>query len=151
MKHTLNKYYPVKAWATSIVLANIIGLVWGCINAPLEIGLETLLYLVYFIFMGALLSLPALILHLLIFKRITELVSSELVLKSLLTVISVSCFVVIIYLIDKELLQPSNNEGVRITASYSVSILIAGLFHKVYQQPKPLPITIGFPETAAKQ
>ena len=135
MKKTVNKYYPLEVWGTSIILSPFVLLAGMIVNDFYNTSFDSivilLLYLVYTIGLGALLFLPSLLLYNVAFKRTLNLPISAFWKKLILSIIGVSCVLVTFYLLNRTFFHFDDINEILMPFAYCLILFVAGFFFKL--------------------
>src|SRR5690606_12650275 len=136
MKAGLNKYYPFKVWAATLICGPFLGIILNIVRRPDLFELDYFLGGPWLLALGgAFVSLPAFAIYYLAYQLLRQRLRSELYFKLILCPVSIICVILTIYfLISEAMLQPSNRDGFLLTLSYLFCVLVAGISFKIFRQ-----------------
>jgi hypothetical protein len=133
MKHLLNKTYTYEVWGTTLIVPPIIVflvMLFGDIP-KLHFDIGVVIYLIYIIGFGALLSLPSLFIYRLAFKELTRSTISLIWIKLLLSCAAIICILATFYFFNKNIFSSKDTNDWVLLISYCVTIVIAGQFFNI--------------------
>jgi hypothetical protein len=127
----MNRYLPIKHWLRTLLLGPLFILAFIIISEHHkgDIAAMLILYPLFFLY-GAVISLPALVLHYIVFLVLVRFGASELGLKIGLSVTAVISIVATFSLLGGTLMLP-------ISAAYSLAAIITGALLKMEKQDSP--------------
>jgi hypothetical protein len=129
----MNKNYPYKVWLTSISIAPLLLIVLFAALEGQGFAALSLLYL-YFVFFGAIFSLPTLFIFYLASREFFNTSLSNISKKALLSLTAIVAMCFTFYIIGgKNAFTTEGDDGIIIPASYALSIIVSTFMYKLQE------------------
>src|SRR6476620_2303972 len=132
MHVSLNKYYPFKVWAVTLIGGPFLGILLNIVRRPDSFELSYLLAgPVLLAFGGVFVSLPAFAIYYFAYRVLREKMPSELYFKLILCPLSILGIIITVYFfVSEAMFHPSNRDGFLMILSYLFCAVIASISFK---------------------
>jgi hypothetical protein len=134
LKKRIDKYYPFKAWALTLICGPFLGILFDSIRKPERFDITILIGgPLLMAIHGSIVSLPAFGLYVIIFRILAGRLKYVFLLKLILGLITIPVILITFYfLVNKEMLSPSNRDGFLMVVGHLVSGFLSGFAFRIY-------------------